>query len=407
VSSDLTRAGNEEFETKLNAWASGLSLAATGAYLAAVLEAAGQSEPAVRILDRLARKEIYEERGTPDFQLLQLQYGRLGAAFGRFINVPDLNGMPSNASVETVQSLLRLQETEYAIGAMGWLPCLYLWLNQGATAISLAGEVMRGFYNNDWGPRVPQSEEEAVDAWIGATQACLLNTSSGMLEAIRATFDEAITRARRSGDVVRTARVLALYLVGMAETSKADVPALAGGYEVEFKDALRVGDSFAIGFANLAIGRWYTGPGGLALAQRIKDSKAVAQMALKYLDAAVANFDKQGMDPWVFFANLQQAKAWSDLGNIDAADEVIRQVGRDVDRFPVLASHLHETVGQLRLMTRHPEASLSFRAAIAAAEESGLYSRRDMLISHSSDQPGVMESGATPLRKRKKTAQKG
>src|SRR5208282_828612 len=131
---DATKSGNREFEEKLGLWASGLSLAATGLCLAAVLEAAGDSEPAVRILDRLARKEIFEERSTADFQNLQLQYGRLGGAFGRFINVPDLNGAASNASVETVQSLLRLQDTGCASRAMGWMPCLYLWLNNGEAA---------------------------------------------------------------------------------------------------------------------------------------------------------------------------------------------------------------------------------------------------------------------------------
>ena len=80
------RSGGEEFESKLTDWASGLTMAATGLCWRRFWK-----RPVNRSrrcgFDRLARKEIYEERGTPDFQALQLQYGRLGAAFGRFFNV--------------------------------------------------------------------------------------------------------------------------------------------------------------------------------------------------------------------------------------------------------------------------------------------------------------------------------
>jgi hypothetical protein len=41
----------------------------------------------------------------------------MGAASGRFISVPDLGGAASNASVETIQSLLRLSDSEVAFAA--------------------------------------------------------------------------------------------------------------------------------------------------------------------------------------------------------------------------------------------------------------------------------------------------
>jgi hypothetical protein len=226
---DVTESGIKEFEEKLGLWASGLSLAVTGLCLAAILEAAGESESAVRILDRLARKEIFEERDTPDFQNLQLQYGRLGAAFGRFINVPDLNGMASNASLETVQSLLRLQETGCASRAMGWMPCLYLWLNNGEVATQISAQIMRGFLTGEWGSLTPQSDEYAVDAWLAAAQVCFVNSHKSTNDVVSATFAEALARAKRSGDVVRTARVVALFLLAKAETSD-DVPSLATEY---------------------------------------------------------------------------------------------------------------------------------------------------------------------------------
>ena len=51
--------GLAKFQEKLEAWSAGLSPAAAGLCLAAILEAIGQAEPGVRILDRLVRKELY------------------------------------------------------------------------------------------------------------------------------------------------------------------------------------------------------------------------------------------------------------------------------------------------------------------------------------------------------------
>ncbi len=248
-----SRSGNEEFEAKLAVWASGLTMSATGICLAAILEAAGESEPAVRILDRLARKEIYDERGTPDFHALQLQYGRLGAAFGRFVNVPDMNGAESNASVESKQSLLRLLDTENAARALGWMPCFYLWLDLGQDAMGITAQIMQGYYSNDWGPLTPENEEAAVDAWLAAAQVCIVNTHPKTIRAVLETFPNALDRAKRSGDVVRTARVLALYLLALAETTE-NVPAIVSRHAAEINDARRVGDGVAIGFLALAIG---------------------------------------------------------------------------------------------------------------------------------------------------------
>jgi hypothetical protein len=385
---DATKSGNKEFEEKLGLWASGLSLAAIGLCLAAILEAAGESEPAVRILDRLARKEIFEERGTPDFQNLQLQYGRLGAAFGRFINVPDLNGAVSNASVETVQSLLRLLETGCASRAMGWMPCLYLWLNNGEVAMQISAQIMRGFLTGEWGSLTPQSDEYAVDAWLAATQVCFINTHKSTNDVVSATFAEALARAKSSGDVVRTARVIALFLLAKAETSD-NVPSLATEYEREVEDVRRVGDGFSLGFLALALGRWHTGPGGMALARQTKDLKTVAQRALQNLETANQHFQNQGMDPWLIFAAIQQAKAMADLRNFDSVNELFNQADSDLTRFPIFASHLYEAAGQIQSMTGNTDSSVSFQKAIAAAEESGLRYRQETLSHHYGAPTGV------------------
>lgn len=386
----VTRSGAEEFEEKLQAWASTLSLAATGLCVAALLEAAGQSEPAVRILDRLARKEIYEERGTPDFQALQLQYGRLGAAFGRFINVPDMNGVASNASVETEQSLLRLRDTEYASRAAGWMPCLYLWLNLGGAAMQLAAAIMEAFITGASTSFTPRTDEEAVDAWLAASLVCLVDAHETTIQAINNTFLVALERAKRCGDVVRTARVLALFLLAMAET-KEDVPALADRYKAEINDVRRVNDGVAIGFLALALGRWHTGPGGLERARQTNDIRTIARRALEYLGTAIERFRNQGMDPWLLYAEVQAAKAMSDLRDFDAVNAMFEKVEAGLHRFPILDSYVHEAAGQTQVAFGDSTAAVSFQKAIAAAEQSGLRFRHETLV----QRYGVQVGGAT------------
>ena len=149
--------------TGLAKWAGGLSVAAAGLCLAAILEAAGESEAGVRVLDRLVRKDIGPtERESADYRALQLHYGRLGAAFGRSSSeVPDLNGAMSNASEETGQSLMRLQDTEYGFAARNWLGCFFLWMGMGEAATQSAALVLLGFAEGDWrGPRPGSGREK-------------------------------------------------------------------------------------------------------------------------------------------------------------------------------------------------------------------------------------------------------
>ncbi|HEY1242837.1 MAG TPA: SIR2 family protein [Bryobacteraceae bacterium] len=373
-----SRSGADEFKEKLQVWASSLSLAATGLCIAAILEAVGQSEPAVRMLDRLARKEIYEEHGTPDFEALMLQYGRLGAAFGRFIHVPDLNGVLSNASEESMQSLLRLHDTALASRAMGWMPCLFLWIGAGSEATDLTIKTMRGFLFGDWGRFSPNTDEEAVDAWIAATQVCLVIGTPSTTQAILTTFDSILKRAQASGDVVRAGRVIALYMLAMAETS-ADVPALAAQYDAEFNDVRRVGDGVALGFRAMALARWYTGPGGRETIKQPRDVLTLGRQALLYIDEACGYFRNQGMDPWLVFAGMQQAKAYCDLQDLDAVAKALDQIQPVLDRFPVFDSHVHETVGEIQFAIGNKHAAESFEKAIQAAEQTGLELRKKML----------------------------
>jgi tetratricopeptide (TPR) repeat protein len=355
-------------------------VAAAGLCLAAILEAAGQAEPAVRILDRLVRKELYDERETPDFRALQLHYGRLGATWGRFIAVPDLAGFASNASVETVQSLLRVLDDEVGFAARSWLASLWLWLNDGQSATQMAFQLLHGLVNGQWEGPPPRTDEEAVDAWLSAAQVCVVNAHEQTLSLVVGTPDVALERTQGCGDVVRTARVAALNLLALASTDE-DLPTLAEQHRADFAEAERVGDGLALGMRALALGRWHVGPGGLALA-RVTDPATVAQQALAHLQQAVALFQNQGMDPWELFAILQQAKAYADLNRFDEAQACIDEVAAGIERFPVFASHLYETVGQLQAMHGSEQAEESFVTAVSAAEESGLVWQRERLLQY-------------------------
>ena len=377
---DAVALGPAQFQEKLEAWAAGLSAAATGLCLAAILEAIGQAEPAVRILDRLVRKELHDQRDTADFHALQLHYGRLGAAWGRFVAVPDLVGAASNASVETAQSLLRLLDSQLGFAAAASLACLWLWLGEGQRATSLAVNLLGGFLNGQWEGTQPQSDEEAVDAWLSAAQVCIFNAHTQTISLVASTAGTAFAYARRSGDVVRTARVAALQGLAIAETPD-DVPALLAEYEAHFEAAARVGDGFALGMRALALGRWHVGPGGLAIASAT-DSETVAQKALIWLAEAIEYFHNQGMDPWISFAQVQRAKAYADLHQFDDVQVCINRAEEGADRFPILMSHVYEVTGQVHAMRGNPAAAESFQAALEAAEASGLLARHETLLQY-------------------------
>ena len=218
--------GRTRFESALANWADGLTVSAAGLCVAAILEAVGDGEPAVRVLDRLVRKELLDERDTPDFRALQLAYGRIGGALGRFIAVPDMNGAASNASVESVQSLLRVTDSDVGFLARAWLGPMLLWLGRGDDATAEAKWILKGFLNDGWDGPQPRSDEEVVDAWTSAAQVLMFNSNrDDNPRRWRAASGSAIERAQTSGDVVREARAAAARLLVLSETD-VDLPAL-------------------------------------------------------------------------------------------------------------------------------------------------------------------------------------
>jgi hypothetical protein len=375
---DEKAAGPKLVAARLAKWAEGLSVSATGLCLAAILEAAGEAEAGVRVLDQLVRKEVDDERESADFRALQLHYGRLGASYGRFVAIPDLGGAASNASVETGQSLARVQDSEYGFAARCWLGCYFLWMNMGEEAMGTAVEILQGLTENNWGKIAPRSDEEAVDAWLVAASIFIVNTHWKTAAMVQKTFPAAMEQARRSGDVVRTARVAALYLLACAE-AVANVPEIVREWEKVFNDARRVGDGYALGFRALALGRWHVGGGALEQAKTRRKRHAVAKRAMGHLNEAARLFDQQGMHPWEVYTNVQQTKALMDLERYNDLNPAVNAVADELNRFPILASHLYEAIWQMERAFGNAEAKKTYRRAVQYAADSGLEWRKKFL----------------------------
>lgn len=377
LSRNDTEPGYTQFKEKLKDWADNkLSPTAAGLCLAAILEANDEPEAAIQILDHLVRKERLER--DSDFDLLRLQYGRLGAAWGRAINTLGMDGQTSNISFHTSQSLMQLLNTELQFGAASWLACMCLWMGYGQNAMKQAFWVLKGFLDGRWEGAQPRSDEEAVDGWISAVQVCIFNSSPEIITVVRDTADMALNRAKQSGDVVRTGRVAALTCLALAETTE-NIPTRLAQYYSEIGDAVSVGDGFTMGMQTLAHGRWLVGIGGLALTNDPSIRDKNGQRSLKLLEDAKKIFINQNMDPWSYYALVQQAKAHADLHQFDEAQDCIDQAKKSLDRFPILESVIYETTGQLQTMWGDPNAIKSFQAAIESAEESGLILRKEML----------------------------
>lgn len=371
--------GESDWEDRLGRWASSLSPAACGLCLAGLFEAAGHADVALDVLHRLVRKERgrYVEEGTPEYRAMQLHYGRLGATWGQSIAVPDLAGAQSNKSVETVQSLLRLHGTEQSFVAVGWSALAYLWSNDGVQATRIGVWALQGLANGDWQGIGPRTDEDVADAWIAGAQVLLFNAHGASMELVLATADQALDRARATGDVVRAARAGSLGLVAHVECAL-DFEEWDARLRAEIAESERVGDAFAGGFRSYALGRLHVGVGRTALIERLGE-EAVAERALEHLDAAADAFRSQGMDPWCVLVEVQRLKALADLRRLEECGALLEALLEQLDRFPVCASHVLEAQGQLRSMVGDDRANDSFAAAVESAEESGLRARAEQL----------------------------
>jgi hypothetical protein len=117
----------------------------------------------------------------------------------------------------------------------------------------------------------------------------------------------------------------------------------------------------------------------MAHASETNDYKGNAQMALEYLATANDQFQKQGMDPWQILVALEQAKALADLQQRNAVYSMLQQAKVELQRFPVFASHMHQTAGQLQMASKDPDGPESFRKSIEAAVRSRLHLRAELL----------------------------
>ena len=357
--------GRTRIEAGLAEWADGLTVSAAGLCVAGILEAVGAGEPAVRVLNDLVPHELFDERDTPDFHALQLAYGRIGGALGRFIAVPDMSGAASNASVESVQSLLRVKDSEVGFLAHAWLGPMELWLGRGGNATARAMWILKGFKDGWDGPQ-PRSDQEVVDAWTSAAQVLMFNSSRGTIERLESCVGAAIERAQTSGDVVREARAAAARLLVLSETD-VDLPALAEAYEPVFSHARRVDDGVAFGFRALALGRWHVNSGERS------------ETPLAFLNEAAGHFAALGMDPWLLYARIHATRALAALGHLDEANRQLEGIRVELERFRVLESFVYEALALMQAQAGDSRAAASLATAADRAREVGLGLRYERL----------------------------
>ena len=161
-------AGPALVSTGLAKWAGGLSVAAAGLCLAAILEAAGESEAGVRVLDRLVRKDIGPtERESADYRALQLHYGRLG---GSVRAVHQSAGFEwRDEQRERGDGAIADAFAGYGVRVCGaelaWVffPCGW---ECGAAATQSATRVLLGFAEGDWrGPDREATKKRWMRGW--------------------------------------------------------------------------------------------------------------------------------------------------------------------------------------------------------------------------------------------------
>lgn len=115
--------------------------------------------------------------------------------------------------MDALQSL-PLQQAPAASRSLVWMPCLYLCLNDGQSAMALAAAVIRGFETEQWESCTGTGRTGCRCLAFRRAQVCLVNTHRHTIEAVARSFRSALHRAKRSRDVVRTARVIAPFLLG-------------------------------------------------------------------------------------------------------------------------------------------------------------------------------------------------
>jgi len=375
--------GGEDVVIKLKDWAHTLDTPAAAVCLAGLLEANSQPELAVRLLDHIVRKEEHL-RESPSFPLAAINYGRLGQAWGRFVHVPDLNDAQSNASVESLQSLLRLAGTPYEYQASIWASCAMLWNGDGATAISSARALVAALVSKD----STEKPEDLVDSWLAAAQIAFITLYAGLFEGCITNVGIARKCAGLSGDVVRAARVGAIeLLLHSVTTNGVDVEELAQQRSEELAEARRVGDRLTLGFRQLAFGRWLTGAGRRS-AILPDNAVEIANKALRELGDARETLRSLNLDPWVCVADLQAVKALGDLcaadqnpehrdALVDETQTLINGILNSgaADRFRILEPQIWEVAGQIGRQFGAAGAADFFRRAVMTAERTGQLNR--------------------------------
>jgi hypothetical protein len=390
---DTPKTGLVQFRQRLETWANSLPLFVTNLCLSAIYEASGEGEAAVRILDKTVRKwDPPDDRTSPAFISCQLHYGRLGAALGRFTNVPDLNGHESNASAESLQSLARVQNEDpsrrllaSALVAQAWL---WRGFRGGAVEAVSSAEHLARLILAPYVPGVviedeevkrlsdPAHDEEVIDAWLSVVPVLLIDAPEPSIEAVVFGSVFILKRAQRCGDDVRAARVASFHLLGLAHTYN-NVRKRAEAYEPIYSRAGRVHDGLSEGIRSLALCRWRVGGGGGRSDET--DLKERALRAIEDAKRASAAFNEQGLHALDTYLLIQAALAYFYAGDSAGYEKCMAEADPLMKRFPILLPHFYETVGLVRDAVKDERASESFANALKYARELGLTGREKAL----------------------------
>ncbi|MBY5312305.1 SIR2 family protein [Rhizobium leguminosarum] len=369
--------GRSEFNSNLTAWAATLSNSAAGLSLAAIFEGAGMGERTARVLHDLVYSAISPPSlEDPDWLDIQMHYGRVGAVNGRFTNVPNMDGVESNASVESLQSVFRAAMGSKSFKYQICMPGAFLWKGMSKHARSHAevnlyrvlryirkigeletvkSERKRGNTKRSDGidPILPvSSDEEAIDAWLVAAQVLVLLKKTDVVQLAIALREPILRRAVKCGDPVRAARVIGLSALLAAEFSE-DPSDKISGHEPILAEAKRVGDGFHSAMINLALGRWRVGWAGIDEVRRGKiTATESAARAEAFLYDASESFKKLACRGWSTYAHIQGLKALADVRRFDEVNRQLDTLQMEVRRLPVLMPDYLVTLGQLHYMTK-------------------------------------------------------
>jgi hypothetical protein len=346
----------ERVSAALAAWSQSLHPAAAVNCLATLAEAAGQAEPAFRLLHRFWKDVMPTDRSGPHFERYRFHHGRLGIGGGLLSAVDDLG---ADVGMESLQNLLRVADQEPRASA--WAGVAWVWAGRKDWALPLLAKAQHAY-----AAKAPP--ETQVDVWLASSEAAFALCEP---EDTVASIPTAASLAQKAGDLPREAKVWALGALFHAEFAPKDYPAyLRDRAGPVLERARRLNDPVIDGFAALAEGRYLT-------------KQQAGKAAINALDRAQHRLIEGARPPWRIFASIEYAKSLYDqreAGYADRAYEVLQGVDQVIDRWQLWLPWLYEAYAQAYLMFGQAEpARGALEKALSSAQTFGLKRKADAL----------------------------